>query len=839
MIATLAEAALRSFVLGSVVWFGLVVFRVRNPHVHMTAWVVVLVASLAMPFVMHWPALAVVRLPVPMPVTADLWPADLGMTEVAPLALPPASVVVAPPARAALPVNWGLVAAIVYAAVAALLLVRLALGLCLTWRLARAARPIHEPAVSSADVRVSSDVGGPVTFASTILVPPQFTGWDARKRLAVLAHESAHVANCDFYVLLLASINRAVFWFSPFAWWQLARLAEIAEIISDARAIEMIEDRLSYAEILLDVATGARTRPLELAMARASTVRGRIERIIAVAAMPASVGWRKRLWVAAAIVPAVIVSAGMIAYWTPDSNLGIEEAGDAAAVQHYRAFVNFYALGPANVFAIFRDGEDGFGQLTGQRKQRLTIAGDGKASYASSSGEITFRIDDERRSSELMLRVNGRDVRAVRVAEMPPQAAASVALDDYVGFYKLGPNRVLTVRHEGNRLQVQETGQAKFALLAEGADSFSVKGDDLLVFLRDDGAKVTRVLLQSPTAGPRLAPGIDAATAKLIESDFARRIAEVPDRFREQIAAPGGKEGILRGIEDIRHGTPNYDRMSAALAAKIHRQIGELQATLIALGAVESLFFRGVGPGGYDIYGAKFENGTAEFRLSLEPDGKVDDVLFRPDGNGEPGDVLSCGQEVSLPGQAGTSPIRMLLYNDTADDIQVFNLDADGHRKAPSIIRSNMSQGFLTTVNSPWIVADRSGQCLEVVLPGQRTRFHNVEASGSEGRSKLNVRRAVPSADGEGMLRKYIEALVRGEPDYDRMTAEVAAQTRAQLPVEQAILARLGALRGMSFRGVTALDSDIYIAQFANGSAEWRIGTKNGTITKIALGPSY
>ena len=40
-------------------------------------------------------------------------------------------------------------------------------------------------------------------------------------------------------------------------------------------------------------------------------------------------------------------------------------------------------------------------------------------------------------------------------------------------------------------------------------------------------------------------------------------------------------------------------------------------------------------------------------------------------------------------------------------------------------------------------------------------------------------------------------------------------------------------------RGVTALDSDIYIAQFANGSAEWRIGVRNGTITKIALGPSY
>jgi hypothetical protein len=843
MIATLAEAALRSFVLGSVVWFGLFVFRVRNPHVHMTAWVVVLVASLAMPLVMHWPTLTVVRLPVQpldiLPVAVDLWPADLGMTDAAPLALPPGSVVAASPARAALSINWGLVAVVVYAAVTVLLLARLALGLCLTWRLARAARPIEEPAWTGADVRVSSDVGGPVTFASTILVPPQFAGWDARKRLAVLAHESAHVANCDFYVLLLASINRAVFWFSPFAWWQLARLAELAEIISDARAIETIEDRLSYAEILLDVATGARTRPLELAMARASTVRGRIERIIAVAAMPASVGWRKRLWVAATIVPAVIVSAGMIAYRTPDSNIGVEGAGYAAAAQHYRAFVNFYALGPSSVFAIFRDGDDVFGQLTGQRKQRLTIAGDGKASYASSFGEVTFRIDDERRSSELMLRVNGRDVRAVRVAEMPPQAAASVALDDYVGFYKLGSNRVLTVRHEGNRLQVQETGQAKFALLAEGADAFSARGDDLLVFLRDDQAKVSRVLLQLPTSGARLAPRIDAVTAGSIEAEFARRIAAVPDHFREQVPVPGGKEMILRGIEDLRRGTPNYDRMSAALAAKVHREIGELQATFVALGAVESAFFRGVGPGGYDIYGVKFENGTAEFRLQIESDGKAGDVLFRPDGNGEPGDVLACSEEASVRGRGGVSPIKILLYNDTADDIQVFNLDADGHRKAPSVVRSNRSSGFLTTVNSPWVVSDRSGQCLEIVVPGQRTRFHNVEASGPDGRPRRAMQRTVPTADGEGMLRQYIEALVRGEPDYDRMTAEVAAQTRAQLSFDQAILMRLGALRAMSFRGVSALGSDIYIAQFANGSAEWRIGTKNGTITKIALGPSY
>ena len=51
----------------------------------------------------------------------------------------------------------------------------------------------------------------------------------------------------------------------------------------------------------------------------------------------------------------------------------------------------------------------------------------------------------------------------------------------------------------------------------------------------------------------------------------------------------------------------------------------------------KSIFFRGVGPGGYDIYGVKFANGFAEIRLLLGADGKADDVIFRPDGNDAPG----------------------------------------------------------------------------------------------------------------------------------------------------------------------------------------------------------
>ena len=53
MVGLLLESALRSLALGGAVWFGLALLRVRNPHAHMTAWIVVLVASLSMPILMH------------------------------------------------------------------------------------------------------------------------------------------------------------------------------------------------------------------------------------------------------------------------------------------------------------------------------------------------------------------------------------------------------------------------------------------------------------------------------------------------------------------------------------------------------------------------------------------------------------------------------------------------------------------------------------------------------------------------------------------------------------------------------------------------------------------
>jgi hypothetical protein len=280
--------------------------------------------------------------------------------------------------------------------------------------------------------------------------------------------------------------------------------------------------------------------------------------------------------------------------------------------------------------------------------------------------------------------------------------------------------------------------------------------------------------------------------------------------------------------------------MSAALAAKIRRQTALVQPMLKALGAVETIFFRGVGPGGYDIYGVKFANGSAEVRLLLASDGKADDVIFRPDGDGTLGGVLACSDEAGLKSHGGTAPISVFFYNDTGNDIQLYELDAEGKRIPRGMVGEDMSSSVWTNVDRPWVVADASGACLEVVLPGLRTRFNTIEAARNGSPERQASPRTAPLAGSEDMLRRYIEALGRGQPNYDQMTSEVAAQTRQQLPLSRAILGRLGTLQAMSYRGVSGSGNDIYMVHFSNGTAEWRIGlVKNRTIGRIALGPQY
>jgi hypothetical protein len=657
----------------------------------------------------------------------------------------------------------------VYLVVAGVLLLRLLIGLVLTWRLTRRARPVSDRWAAGADVRVSDAVGMPVTFGSTILLPPECFEWSAGKRQAVLLHEGSHVAHGDFYVLLLAVLNRAVFWFSPLAWWQLARLADLAELISDDAAIEVVRDRPCYAGILLDVASNVQRPPSGVAMARARTVRRRVERILAATAVPTRMGWPRRAMIAITLIPLVAISAVTIARSTP----ALPRSG---------------MIVPAE-----------------SPTQPVSLA----------------------------------DAQAMPSAAGTQAAADATALDRYVGYYQLNPRAVFTITRTDDQLFAQVTGQRVLPLRPAGNGEYVYGSAALRMSFVSDGQGTMLVLRQH--GQDLVSARVDEARAAAVESVFVRQIAEAPDRFREQSPAPGSRDAVLRGIEELQRGAPDYQRMSPPLADGMRRQLEELHTMLTVLGPPESIFFRGVGPGGYDIYGVKFANGFGEFRLLMGTDGTIEDVAFRPDGDDTPGRVAACSEEASLKPAPDKAPIRLLLFNDTGADINLVSVDADGQRTRRGTIGTDRSGSILSYVARPWIITDAAGTCLEIVWPGQRTRFLLVHSrqEGDQPDRAIAMRR-MPTAGSEEALHRYIDGLKRGQPNYDQMTSEVAGETRRNLLLHQAILARLGTMRAMSFRGVTPLGNDIYTVHFANGSAEWRVGlVKNGRIGRIALGPQY
>ena len=98
-------------------------------------------------------------------------------------------------------------------------------------------------------------------------------------------------------------------------------------------------------------------------------------------------------------------------------------------------------------------------------------------------------------------------------------------------------------------------------------------------------------------------------------------------------------------------------------------------------------------------------------------------------------------------------------------------------RRRSISIGDDRSAPILTYIRRPWVVTDASGQCLEIILPGRSTRYLAIEPPGTGTPSVPSgaLLRTSPAPGGEDALRHYIDTLRRGEPDYDRMTPEVAA----------------------------------------------------------------
>jgi beta-lactamase regulating signal transducer with metallopeptidase domain len=201
-------------------------------------------------------------------------------------------------------------AVIGYCAVAAVLSLRLCAGVGFALRLRNQAERVVFPFDPELDVRTSSRITTPVTIGSSVLLPGGYVSWDEATLRIVLSHERAHVRQADFYVHALAGLHCALFWFNPFSWWLQRQLSELGEALSDCAAVEHAESRASYAETLLAFATRARWPLTGVAMASASNLTPRIERLLSDKGFERSFAVRHRLpYVAAGVVIMALVAS--------------------------------------------------------------------------------------------------------------------------------------------------------------------------------------------------------------------------------------------------------------------------------------------------------------------------------------------------------------------------------------------------------------------------------------------------------------------------------------------------------------------------------------------------
>jgi len=202
----------------------------------------------------------------------------------------------------------------------------------------------------------------------------------------------------------------------------------------------------------------------------------------------------------------------------------------------------------------------------------------------------------------------------------------SDVLRRYVGVYGMAPAVNFVISLVGNQLTSQLSGQGEVPLFAESETTFFTKVVDAQIeFPKDDTKGPASRLILHQNGRDMTAKRLGEVEAKKITD----AIAALNQRFKDQAAAPGSEAALRRMIGELRNGKPNYDLLSADLAKTTRQQLPQLQSMIIDMGALQSVNFKGVGPGGADIYQVKFEKGSLEYRIWLGTDGKTDRANVR------------------------------------------------------------------------------------------------------------------------------------------------------------------------------------------------------------------
>jgi CubicO group peptidase (beta-lactamase class C family) len=192
-------------------------------------------------------------------------------------------------------------------------------------------------------------------------------------------------------------------------------------------------------------------------------------------------------------------------------------------------------------------------------------------------------------------------------------------LDAYAGSYRQGRFTVVSIATSGDHLTVKQGPQDLGDLYpASDRDWFFTSSPARLSFqVGADG---------NPTAFVRHANDMDVSAPRISAAE-ARQIAdELAAKVKAKTQDPATEAALRRTIDELRTGKPDYDRMSPTQAFITKLQLSELHGAVNTFGALKSVTFKGVGPGGADIYDVVFENHATQWRILLGADGKAEAI---------------------------------------------------------------------------------------------------------------------------------------------------------------------------------------------------------------------
>jgi hypothetical protein len=196
-------------------------------------------------------------------------------------------------------------------------------------------------------------------------------------------------------------------------------------------------------------------------------------------------------------------------------------------------------------------------------------------------------------------------------------------LDGYVGHYELTPTAVFSVTREGDQLFVQLTNQPRAAVYPKSDLEFFYKIVDARITFEADPQGHANILVLHQGGRDQRAKRVDDAVAKQLEDTVVRR-------FKDQKAFPGSEAQIRVEINEFQRKQPTYERMTPELAEIARPQAEHIEGLIGGLGTLQSITFKAVGPGGFDIYEVKFDHGSLDWRILLDGEGKVAGEVLRP-----------------------------------------------------------------------------------------------------------------------------------------------------------------------------------------------------------------